>query len=116
MTVSGVRSSCEASATNARWPANASVRRSSMWLKASASTLTSSPWPPGSWMRGCRSPASTRAATAAILRSGRDTRVPIRYEAEQRAGERQQPGEDERAGDAALGVCDGRQRLPHPDR
>ena len=30
MTVSGVRSSCDASATNARWPANASSRRSSM--------------------------------------------------------------------------------------
>ena len=41
ITVSGVRSSCEASATNARCPANASVRRSSMWLKASASTSTS---------------------------------------------------------------------------
>ena len=46
MTVSGVRSSCDASATNARWPANASSRRSSMWSKASASTRISSggPW------------------------------------------------------------------------
>ena len=48
ITVSGVRSSCEASATNARWPANASVSRSSMWLNASASTVTSSPCPSGS--------------------------------------------------------------------
>ena len=67
-------------------------------------------------MRGCRSPASTRAATAAIRRSGRDTRVPIEVGGEQRAGEREEPGEDERARDAALGVRDGRQRLADADR
>ena len=36
--------------------ANASVRRSSMWLKASASTRTSSRPARSWWMRGCRSP------------------------------------------------------------
>ena len=39
--VSGVRSSCEASATKPRWRAKASSRRSSMWSKASASTRIS---------------------------------------------------------------------------
>ena len=39
---SGVRSSCEASARNDRCRANASSRRSSMWLNASARTRTSS--------------------------------------------------------------------------
>ena len=38
-------------------------------------------WPPGSWMRGWRSPASTRAATVAMRRSGREKRLPIRYAA-----------------------------------
>ena len=42
ITVSGVRSSCEASATNRRWLANAASRRSSIWSKVSASSRSSS--------------------------------------------------------------------------
>ena len=81
ITVSGVRSSCEASATNARWPGERLGQPVEHVVEGVGQHAHLAPWPPGSWMRGCRSPASTRAATAAIRRSGRDTRVPIRYDA-----------------------------------
>ena len=78
ITVSGVRSSCEASATNARWPANAIARRSSMWLKASASTRTSRA-PRSRLVRsaGRGRPRRHARRRAAIRRSGLETRVPI---------------------------------------
>ena len=59
ITVSGVRSSWDASATNSRWLANASDKRSSMRLNASARTRTSSRRSVEISIRGPRSPAST---------------------------------------------------------
>ena len=51
---SGVRSSCEALATNRRWPSNARSSRSSIASNVSASSLTSS-CGPVSAIRSCRS-------------------------------------------------------------
>ncbi len=76
-------------------------------------TRTSPPWPSRSWMRGCRSPASTWAATAAMRRNGRDTRGADQKRGEQRTGEREDAGEDEGAGDPSLGMSDCEQGLAH---
>ena len=73
MTVSGVRSSCEAFATNRRCAANARSRRSSMSSKVSASSLSSS-WAP---VRASRSPrcwSEARRAVSVMARTGRSTR------------------------------------------
>ncbi len=73
MTVSGVRSSCEAFATNRRWAANARSSRSSMSSKVSASSLSSSLAP----VRASRSPrcaSEARRAVSVIARTGRSTR------------------------------------------
>ena len=78
--VSGVRSSCDASATNARWLAKASERRSSIRLNASARTRTSSPGDrdlhPRAQIAGIDA-----GGDLAIRRSGADTRAPARYDA-----------------------------------
>ena len=71
--VSGVRSSCDASETNARCRANASSSRSSMRLNDSASWCTSRAPPSG--IRSERSPASTAPAALAIRRSGEEMRA-----------------------------------------
>ena len=73
MMVSGVRSSCEAFATNRRCAANARSRRSSISSKVSASSLSSSRGP----ARASRSPrcwSEARRAVSVIDRTGRSTR------------------------------------------
>ncbi len=73
MTVSGVRSSCEAFATNRRCAANARSSRSSISSKVSASSLSSSRAP----VRASRSPrcwSEARRAVSVIARTGRSTR------------------------------------------
>ena len=73
ITVSGVRSSCEALATNRRWVANAASRRSSMPSNVSASSLSSS-LPPVSASRSPRCCSDARRAVSVITRTGRSTR------------------------------------------
>ena len=73
MTVSGVRSSCEALATNRRCAANARSSRSSMSSNVSASSLSSSRAP----VRASRSPrcwSEARRAVSVMARTGRSTR------------------------------------------
>ena len=110
ITVSGVRSSCEASATNAVWRSKASWRRSSMWSNASASTRTSS-WRSPISIRGPRSPPSTRAATRAIRRSGAATREATAKPPASAARTARAPGEQELVAHRALGAVGGRGRL-----
>jgi hypothetical protein len=73
ITVSGVRSSCEAFATNRRCAANAWSSRSSMSSKVSASSLSSS-WAPVSASRSPRCWSEARRAVSVIARTGRSTR------------------------------------------
>ena len=73
ITVSGVRSSCEAFATNRRCAANARSSRSSMSSKVSASSLSSS-WAPVSASRSPRCWSEARRAVSVIARTGRSTR------------------------------------------
>jgi len=73
MTVSGVRSSCEAFATNRRWAANAWSSRSSISSKVSASSLSSS-LAPVSASRSPRCWSDARRAVSVITRTGRSTR------------------------------------------
>jgi len=94
-----------------RCAAMSSASRSSIWLKASASVRTSSLRPGDVVIRGRRSPASTRAATAAIRRSGADTRAPARYDAKQRQDERNAAGEDKGACESVLGADHSFERL-----
>ena len=73
ITVSGVRSSCEALATNRRCAANDRSSRSSMSSKVSASSLSSS-WAPVSASRSPRCWSEARRAVSVIARTGRSTR------------------------------------------
>ena len=73
ITVSGVRSSCEAFATNRRCAANAWSSRSSISSKVSASSLSSS-WAPVSASRSPRCWSEARRAVSVIARTGRSTR------------------------------------------
>ena len=73
ITVSGVRSSCEALATNRRWVPNATSRRSSMSSNVSASSLSSS-LAPVSASRSPRCCSDARRAVSVITRTGRSTR------------------------------------------
>ncbi len=73
ITVSGVRSSCEALATKRRWVANAASRRSSMPSKVSASSFSSS-LAPVSASRSPRCCSEARRAVSVITRTGRSTR------------------------------------------
>ena len=73
MTVSGVRSSCEALATKRRWLAKAPDRRSSISSKVSASSLSSSRGP-SSAMRSSSVSCETPRAAAVIFCSGRSAR------------------------------------------
>ena len=70
LVASGVRSSCEALATNWRWPSKAASRRSSMASKVSASSLSSSSGP-CSEIRSSRRRSATRRAISVIPRTGR---------------------------------------------
>ena len=76
MIASGVRSSCEASATKRRWDANASSRRPSIESNVSASRFSSSSGP-RSAMRRDSSDAWISRATAVILEIGASTRPAI---------------------------------------
>ena len=113
MTVSGVRSSCDASATNAVWRSNASWRRSSMWSNASASTRTSSL---------AVADLHARAEVAAVDARG-DARHPPqrrgdargdREAARQRRERGQRAGEQELVAHGPLGAVGRRGRLAHP--
>ena len=99
ITVSGVRSSCEASATNSRWLANASARRSSMWLNASARTAPR--------RRGRREMLHPRREVAGVDARGDRGHPPqrranpgageVRREQRERAGRRRPPITNARA-------------------
>ena len=73
---SGVRSSCEALATNRRCAANAPSSRSSSPSMVSARSFSSSPGP-GMASRSCRLSAEIRRVAAVIRRSGRSTRCAV---------------------------------------
>jgi len=70
---SGVRSSCEALATNWRWALNDASSRASSPSKVSPSSLSSSSGPPRA-SRSCRLVAEISRAAAVMVRSGRSTR------------------------------------------
>ena len=70
---SGVRSSCEALATNRRCASNAASKRSSSRSIVSASRRSSSRGP-GIARRSCRFVSEIRSAVAVIVRSGANTR------------------------------------------
>ena len=78
MEVSGVRSSCEALATNRRWLAKARSRRSSMSSKVSARSLSSS-WGPPRRSRSPRFSFEARWAAPVTLWSGPRIRLPIAH-------------------------------------
>jgi hypothetical protein len=73
ITVSGVRSSCEALATNRRWLANAASSRPSMASNVSASSFSSSSGP-ASAIRSPRFSSEARRAAAVMACTGRSTR------------------------------------------
>ena len=77
-TANGLRSSCDASCTNRRWPSKASSSRSSISSKVSARSRSSSDEPPNS-IRRDRSVAVISRATAEIRPMGRRTR-PATYQ------------------------------------
>ena len=72
--VSGVRSSCDALATNRRWASNAASRRSSSPSIVSASSRSSSRGPHRAPAAGCRLASEIWWVVAVIVRSGRSTR------------------------------------------
>ncbi|TCO58163.1 hypothetical protein EV192_105228 [Actinocrispum wychmicini] len=78
-TASGVRSSCEAFATNLVWLSNAVASRSSMVSNVLASSLSSSSGP-SMLIRRLRFSAPSRRAVAVIECTGRSTR-PAMYHA-----------------------------------
>src|ERR1700733_11266743 len=71
--VRGVRSSCDALATNRRWASNDASSRASSSSSVSPSALNSS-CGPSSASRSCRFPAEIVRAVAVIERTGRSTR------------------------------------------
>ena len=73
ITVSGVRSSCEASATKRRCAVNARSSRSSISSKVSASSFSSSR-APASPIRSPRCWSEARRAVSVIIATGRSTR------------------------------------------
>jgi hypothetical protein len=73
MTVSGVRSSCEALATKRRWLAKAASSRPSMASNVSASSFSSSSGP-ASAIRSPRFSSDARRAAAVIACTGRSAR------------------------------------------
>ncbi len=116
ITVSGVRSSCEASATKARCPAKASVEPVEHVVEGVGEHLD---------LLALAARVVDPRVQVARIDARRDGGHPAQRArearaeqvgGEQRARERQQAGEDERARDAALGMCDGRERLADADR
>ena len=73
ITVSGVRSSCEALATNRRWLAKAASSRPSMASNVSASSFSSSSGP-ASAIRSPRFSSEARRAAAVMACTGRSAR------------------------------------------
>ena len=111
---------CAARATRRRrtraGEAKASSSRSSMWSKASAEHPDLVAASAGSCMRGCRSPASTRAATRPSGAAAARRAPPTRYAAEQRQTATPSARDEERLGDLRCARLTGAQRLAGADR